>query len=109
MDVDAGVTSEAGNYGANLSHTKLRAARESRPFLSARRRRDSIAAFAPWRTRPPRDGESLRWESLDGRWVAIAQGHGASAGSMLVADSAGRCESVESYDGAVALAKSWCT
>jgi hypothetical protein len=61
----------------------------------------------PWHVAEPRDDETMRWECADGGWVSIAPGFGATAGMMLVADSAGRCESVASYDDAVALAKSW--
>jgi len=58
---------------------------------------------------PPRHGEQLRWESSDGRWVSLAAGYGATAGSFLVVDSRGRCESAPSGDDALALARAWRT
>jgi hypothetical protein len=61
----------------------------------------------PWRLVEARPNESLRWESADGRWVAIAVGYGASAGMMLVMDSLGRCEAVDRYEEALVLAKGW--
>jgi hypothetical protein len=92
-----------------LSNPKLKAVRDPRVTTARHQQRDSVDALATWRSRPPRDGESLRWESVDGRWVSITLGHGATAGTMLVVDSAGRCESADSYESAVALARSWCT
>jgi hypothetical protein len=60
-----------------------------------------------WRTVATQAGESIRWECVDGRWVSIAVGHGATHGSMLVLDSSGRCEAVDTHDEALQLAKSW--
>jgi hypothetical protein len=61
----------------------------------------------PWQRVAPRDGESARWQCIDGRWVAVASGHGATAGGLLVLDSRGRCELVASIDDAHALARCW--
>jgi hypothetical protein len=58
---------------------------------------------------PPLVGELARWEALDGRWVSIAEGYGASSGRSIVADSRGQCEAVDSYEDALALAKTWRT
>ena len=60
-----------------------------------------------WRTVPAEPGESVRWQCVDGRWVSIAEGHGATAGSFLVSDSSGRCEAVDNPDEALTLAKIW--
>ena len=62
-----------------------------------------------WHAGSCRHGERARWETLDGRWVAIAIGCGASAGTIIVADSRGRYEAVDSYEDALALAASWRT
>lgn len=63
--------------------------------------------FAPWRSVRPAAEESERWQSFDGRWISIALGTGAALGTMIVADSKGRCESVDSYEEALSLAESW--
>jgi hypothetical protein len=60
-----------------------------------------------WRTVPAQEGEVARWLCVDGRWVAVGEGHGASRGLILVLDSSGRCEEVASYDEAMHLAKLW--
>jgi hypothetical protein len=70
------------------------------------RNADTLTA---WRLAPCRDDESVRWECLDGRWVAVGLGYGATAGQMLVTDSTGRCESLDSYEDALTLAKRWRT
>ena len=62
-----------------------------------------------WRMVLPHDGERLRWEAGDGRWVSLAEGYSASAGVFLVTDSRGRCESAEIGDDALALARAWRT
>jgi len=72
-------------------------------------RRRPTGRFTRWRITSPQAGELARWEALDGRWVAIAEGHGASAGRHIVADSLGQCEAVDSYEDALELAKSWRT
>ncbi len=59
--------------------------------------------------KPPHDGEAVRWEHFDGRWVALTLGFAATAGKVLVTDSSGRCEAVIRYDDALALARSWRT
>lgn len=61
----------------------------------------------PWKVVSPADGESFRWECVDGRWVSVARGHGVSEGRMLVLDSAGRCESARSLADALELAQRW--
>ncbi len=68
-----------------------------------------LRSLQRWVLSSLRHGESARWETLDGRWVSITVGHGASAGKSIVADSRGRCEAVDSFDEAAALAASWRT
>jgi hypothetical protein len=68
---------------------------------------DGTSEFVPWRTTRPHEGEAVRWECIDGRWVALSLGHGASLGTVLVTDSSGRCESLDSYEKALTLAKRW--
>jgi hypothetical protein len=68
---------------------------------------ERTSEFIPWRTTRPHEGEAVRWECVDGRWVSIALGRGASLGTVVVADSGGRCESVDSYESALDLAKRW--
>jgi hypothetical protein len=70
---------------------------------------DDAEAVPPWRMTAAHPGEHARWESLDGRWVALARGHGISAGAFLVVDSRGRCESADSLEDALALARAWRT
>ena len=62
---------------------------------------------ASWRRVAPLDGELARWVCLDGRWLALAVGFGQTAGSILVVDSNGRCDTAEDYDAAIALASDW--
>lgn len=72
------------------------------------RTRESIGRFGiTWRLAPPRDPESCRWQSADGRWVALALGGGAELGVVVVTDSSGRRETVESYEEGLALARVW--
>ncbi len=62
-----------------------------------------------WRlVREMRD-ESRRWESVDGRWVALELGEGPDLGSVVVTDSTGRRELVASFDRALEIAKAWRT
>jgi hypothetical protein len=67
---------------------------------------ERTSEFVPWRTTRPHEGEAVR---VDGRWVALSLGHGASLGTILVTDSSGRCEALDSYESALALAKRWRT
>jgi hypothetical protein len=60
-----------------------------------------------WRLAPRHDGEVVRWECADGRWLALTMGHGASAGGVLVVDWAGRCEAAASFEEAFELAHNW--
>jgi hypothetical protein len=63
--------------------------------------------FVVWRLVKPRAGESCRWETLDGRWITLSLGQGDDIGSVVIADSDGQRRLVESYEGALELAKEW--
>lgn len=69
----------------------------------------ATAALLPWRPATPRDGESVRWECVDGRWIAIGLATGKRAGSAFVLHSGVLCEYVDSYEDALALATKWRT
>jgi hypothetical protein len=73
------------------------------------KKRRPTGRFTRWQVAAVEEGELVRWVALDGRWVAIAAGYGASAGRCVVADSRGRFEAVDGYEDALALAKSWRT
>ena len=72
-----------------------------------RPRRPSLSFLVAWKLVPPKDPESCRWECLDGRWVALTIGHDTELGKVVVTDSGGRREQIESYEDALALAKLW--
>jgi hypothetical protein len=76
------------------------------PIPLPRRRRDS-EQYVPWRLVSPTEPESCRWQCIDGRWVALTLGHGAEIGHVVVTDSHGRRELVDSYEGALTLARMW--
>lgn len=66
-------------------------------------------ATLSWRSAAPRDDESVRWAHADGRWIAVGLGSGAHTGSAFVRSSTGRCEYLDSYEAALALAREWQT
>jgi hypothetical protein len=68
---------------------------------------DSTESVVAWILVQPKHGESCRWESADGRWIALTLGKGAELGRVVVADSDGRRVLVKSYETALATAKSW--
>ncbi len=70
-----------------------------------RPRRDSVQ-FATWRLVKPKGAESCRWEAADGRWISLTLGRDAEIGSVVFADSSGARELIDSYEGALELAKS---
>ena len=102
-----------GCVEVSVSNPKLKPPRAdpTGPPLSPLRPRPraTTGAFIPWRTVTPHDGESVRWECIDGRWVTIALGQGEHAGEALVRDAAGQCAYVDSFEDALALAKQWRT
>jgi hypothetical protein len=71
--------------------------------------KDPKATMLPWRPATPRNGESVRWECVDGRWIAIGLGSGQRAGLAFVHHSGVLCEYVDTYEAALALAKKWRT
>jgi hypothetical protein len=75
---------------------------------SSRERRDPTPTeHVPWRLVTPRGSESCRWQHADGRWVSLALGHAEEIGRVVVSDSNGRRELMDSYEGALALARHW--
>ena len=60
--------------------------------------------YVPWRLATAKPGESVRWECVDGRWVSISLAQG---GKTIVCSSEGQRQSVDDYEGALKLAKSW--
>ena len=73
----------------------------------AGRRRTITASVIPWRLASPRDEESVRWECIDGRWVALSLGQGDEIHHVILSDSAGRRQLLDSYEQALVLAKLW--
>ena len=63
--------------------------------------------YVPWRLSTAEPGESVRWQCVDGRWVAISLGQGDDAGKTIVTSSEGQREMVDDYESALNLAKSW--
>lgn len=76
----------------------------------ARRRLSTpTGSFVRWRLATAKDGESVRWQNIDGRVVTISLGHDAESGKAIVADATGKRVVVDSYEGALELARSWRT
>jgi hypothetical protein len=69
--------------------------------------RKDNSAHVVWRVVHPQKGEDARWETHDGRWISLALGSGEEIGSVVIANSEGMRRLVESYEGALALAKEW--
>jgi hypothetical protein len=65
--------------------------------------------FVPWGPVPPQNGEVVRWQCIDGRWIAVELGQGDHAGLAKVSESLGRCEYVDSFEAALELATKWRT
>jgi CheY-like chemotaxis protein len=68
---------------------------------------DGASDFDAWRATYPHGVESLRWESTDGRWIAVTIGTGSALGTVEVTDSTGSTTIVDSYEAALALATHW--
>jgi hypothetical protein len=83
----------------------------SEPRLSPLQpRRDSWSQrLIRWHTAAPRANESVRWESIDGAFIAISLGEGDELGCAVVAGSDGRRAVVESYEEALVVAETWRT
>jgi len=67
-----------------------------------------ISGFT-WRLVPPKRPEACRWESADGRWVSLTMPREPEIVRVVVSDSSGRHEAVDTYERALALAASWRT
>ncbi len=89
------------------SHRKLRVVVE--PQLSPLKpRRDTWSQrLVRWHAAPPKRGESVRWESIDGRWVTISLGEGDDIGRAIVASGDGRRAVVDTYEEALVVAETW--
>ncbi len=75
---------------------------------SARERADPTPTeYVPWRLVTPQGRESCRWQCNDGRWVALTLGHDEEMGRVVVTDWNGRRELMDSYEGALTLARHW--
>jgi hypothetical protein len=77
-------------------------------MVTPRPRRDT-SEYVPWRLVTPRGPESCRWQCTDGRWVALTLGHDREIGAVVVTDSQGQRALSDSYEAALALARSWRT
>ena len=75
--------------------------------MDARPARRESRDWVPWRLVTPCDAESCRWECTDGRWVSLTLGNDEELGRVVVSDSRGRRELVDSYEGALLLARVW--
>jgi hypothetical protein len=71
------------------------------------RPRNDSGQFIVWRLVKPRTSESVRWETIDQRWISLSLGHGEELGSVIVSDSTGRRVVADSYEGGLELAKDW--
>jgi hypothetical protein len=73
-------------------------------------RRDTWSArLIRWHAAPAKDGESVRWESIDGRWVTVSLGVDDELGHAIVATIDGRRTVVDSYEAALVVAETWRT
>ena len=77
--------------------------------MDSKAKADPTQTLLPWKPVRPHDGESVRWECVDGRWVSIGLGDGERAGMALVQSSGLLCQYVETYEEAIALARRWRT
>lgn len=86
---------------------KLRVARE--PSLSPLQpRRDSWSQrLIRWHAAPPKEGESVRWECVDGGFIAISLGEGEEIGQAVIHAGDGRRAVVETYEEALGVAETW--
>ena len=86
------------------SQRKLR----SEPSLEPLRpRRDTWSArLIRWHAAPPKAGESVRWESIDGRFISISMGEGDELGRAVVSGD-GQRTVVDTYEEALVVAETW--
>ncbi len=102
---------EGGDHGDLVadSSRKTRAADPPRIEPLKPRRDTWSARLIRWHAAPPKSGESVRWESLDGRWIAISLGEGDDLGRAVIAGVDGRRTVVDSYEEALIVAATWRT
>ncbi len=62
-----------------------------------------------WHSAAPRGDESVRWESVDGRWVALSLGDGDDVGRAVITGSGERRAVVDTYEEALIVAETWRT
>jgi hypothetical protein len=101
----ASCLASAASMSSNEPSLKTAAGNDRRRLSAS----SGTAMYLPWRPVTPRDGESVRWECVDGRWIAIGLATGKRAGFAFVYHSGVLCEYVETYEQALALAKKWRT
>ena len=66
------------------------------------------AIESTWRLASAKGTEATRWVSSEGQWIALTIcDEELGLGLVVVKDSSGRHETVDSYEAALALAKSW--
>jgi hypothetical protein len=70
---------------------------------------DRFTPILRWRVAVAQPAEAARWDCMDGRWVSITVGDGDDIGSVLVRSSDGALEKVDTYEGALELARAWRT
>jgi hypothetical protein len=94
---------------ARLSDTYRKLRLASEPQLSPLQpRRDTwTARLVRWHAAPPKSGESVRWESIDGRWISISLGDGDDIGRAVVTSGDGGRAVVDTYEEALVVAETW--
>jgi hypothetical protein len=88
-----------------LSQPKLKPPPEAVPHLLLNR--GDSQRHVIWGMVAPHGEESCRWQTGDGRWVALTVGRGTMLGKVIVATSDGRCRILTSYEAALHLAREW--
>ena len=91
------------------SNRKARAAGEPQLAPLEPPRDTWTARLVRWHSAAPQADESVRWESLDGRWVAISLGEGDEVGRAVVSAAEGRRTVVDTYEEALVVAETWRT
>jgi hypothetical protein len=105
--INTGAPQRIGGRVLRWKRPTMRQRKDSPPPTPLRPRRDSTGKFIIWGMVQPKRDECCRWEAVDGRWVSLALGKGDEIGSVVVSSSSGVRELVDSYEGALELAKKW--